>query len=312
MISREERMRYNAGVQNTGSGSVSVTGSAVGTGARVYFGRETAGADAGAAGCERGADIGIITTLSEETQAMAKVLAAAGELRERAHDGGFRCTEADIEIGHRRLRTVLTQADSPGQRPTVIAFERLRRTYAPEIIALVGIAGGIHPALRLGDVVVAHEVIYYDLRKEKNGETLRRGQARPIPGTMRRAVNHFFSREGEPWKTHIGHPDGSVRECSVLPGPIGSGEAVVADRNSRIRQYVSDFNDKVLCLETEAGGLAEAFHQMAGGPDVSGWLVVRGISDLADADKADTYHNIASRHAAVVLLRILPDLFPQF
>lgn len=305
-------MRYNAGVQNTGSGSVSVTGSAVGTGARVYSGRETAEEGAGGTGSGRGADVGIITILSEETRAMARVLlAAAGELHERAHDGGFRCTEADIEIGHRRLRTVLTQADSPGQRPTVIAFERLRQTYAPEIIALVGIAGGIHPALRLGDVVIAHEVIYYDLRKEKDGETLRRGQARPLPGTTRRAVNHFFSREGEPWNAHIGHPDGSVRQCSVLPGPIGSGEAVVADRNSRIRQYVSDFNDKVLCLETEAGGLAEAFHQMAGGPDVSGWLVVRGISDLADTDKDDTYHDIASRHAAVVLLRILPDLFPQ-
>lgn len=304
-------MRYNTGVQNTGSGSVSVSGSAVGTGARVYSGRETAGEDAGGAGRGRGPDIGIITILSEETRAMAAVLGAAGDLRERVHDGGFRCTEADIGIGHRRLRAVLTQADSPGQRPTVIAFERLRQAYAPEIIALVGIAGGIHSALQLGDVVIAHEVIYYDLRKEKDGETLRRGQARPLPGTVRRAVNHFFSREGEPWKTHIGHPDGSVRECSVLPGPIGSGEAVVADRNSRIRQYVSDFNDKVLCLETEAGGLAEAFHEMAGGPGVSGWLVVRGISDLADTDKDDAYHDIASRHAAVILMRLLPDLFPQ-
>lgn len=305
-------MRYNTGVQNTGSGSVTVSGSAVGTGAAVYSGRETGREGAGGIGAGRGADVGIITILSEETRAMAGVaLAAAGRIRERVHDGGFRCQEADVEIGHRRLRIVMTQADSPGQRPTVIAFERLRQTYAPEIIALVGIAGGIHPALQLGDVVVAHEVIYYDLRKEKGGETLRRGEARPLPGAVRRAVNHFFSREGEPWNTHIGHPDGSVRECSVLPGPIGSGEAVVADRNSRIRQYVSDFNDKVLCLETEAGGLAEAFHEVAGGPGVSGWLIVRGISDLADTDKDDAYHDIASRHAAVVLMRILPDLFPQ-
>ncbi|MGH3166233.1 MAG: hypothetical protein ACRDN0_10125 [Trebonia sp.] len=305
-------MRYNTGVQNTGSGSVTVSGSAVGTGATVYSGRETGREDAGGTGARRDADVGIITILSEETRAMAGVvLAAAGRIRERVHGGDFRCREADVGIGHRRLRVVMTQADSPGQRATVIAFERLRQTYAPEIIALVGIAGGIHPALRLGDVVVAHEVIYYDLRKEKDGEVLRRGQTRPLPGGMRRAVNHFFSREGEPWKTHIGHLDGSVRECSVLPGPIGSGEAVVADRNSQIRQYVSDFNDKVLCLETEAGGLAEAFHEMAGGPNVSGWLVVRGISDLADTDKDDTYHDIASRHAAVVLMRILPDLFPQ-
>lgn len=307
-------MRYNNGVQNTGSGSVTITGnSAVGTGNTVNVGAwsRTRPADRGAA-VEWRADIGIITVLPAEMSAVASALAEAGSVRERTHEGGFRYREADIGVGRERIRAVLTQADAPGQRPAALAFERMRRAYAPAFVALVGIAGRVHPELRPGDVIVAQEVIYYDARKETPEGTLRRGETRPVPAPARRAINDFFSRNREvPCRASIRHPDGKIRECKVLPGPIGSGEAVVADAGSEIREYVSSFNDKVLGLETEAGGLAEAFHEMAGDPVVSGWLVVRGISDLADAHKDDSYHEVASWHAAVTLLRMLPDLFPD-
>jgi adenosylhomocysteine nucleosidase len=307
-------MGKNSGVQNTGSGSINMTNSPVGRGARAYVGVEPRERPAGSdADDGRRADIGIITVLSEETGAMARALAEAGSVRERNHDGGFLCREADVGTGagRKRLRAVLLQTDDRGQRSTVIAFERLRQNYAPAYIALVGIAGGIHPVLRLGDVAIAQEVIYYDQRKETPEGTIWRGQSRSVPGSVRRCVNDFFSRNGEPYYASIEHPDGKTRECNVLPGPIGSGDAVVADKNSDIRKYVRSVNDKVLALETEAGGLTQAFQEMADGRTVSGWLVVRGISDLADRGKSDRYHRIASWHAAVVLLRMLPHLFPE-
>lgn len=188
-----------------------------------------------------------------------------------------------------------------------MAVDRLRRYYEPPIIVLVGIAGGIHPAVRLGDVVVVREVIYYDLRKETPGGILRRGQTRPIPATIRYAVNDFFSSSGEPCAIRDRDPDGTMRGYSVLPGPIGSGEAVIADKNSDIRRYVTTFNDKTLAVETEAGGLAEAFYEATGDAG-GGWLAIRGISDHADTAKGDAYHQIASWHAAAVLLRLIPFL----
>ncbi|MBO0804215.1 MAG: hypothetical protein J2P25_14215 [Nocardiopsaceae bacterium] len=302
----------NSGVQNIGSGSVSISNSAIGAGATAHVGTQPrTRADRRDSAGERGADVGIITVLPKEKRAMAEALAdaagGAGKLRPRVRDDGFRYDEADIDIGDRTLRAVLTQADEPGQRPTAIAFGRLCENYAPALVALVGIAGGIHPALRPGDVVVAQEVIYYEPRKVTPKATFRRGEARAVPGSVRRALNDFFSQNGG--RASVGHPDGTTRECAVLPGPIGSGEAVVAAADSEIREYVRSVNDKVLALETEAGGLAEAFHETADGSATSGWLVVRGISDLADVGKDDMYHEIASRHAAAVLLRMLPDLF---
>jgi nucleoside phosphorylase len=303
------RAEGNTGVQNTGSGTINIDRSAIGDRAAVYVGQEPReAAKNSVSGDARSADIGIITVLSEETRAMTTALARAGSLRKRVCDDGSRCHEADIDLHGNSVRVVLTQAADRGQRPMVIAFERLRRYCDPAIVVLVGIAGGVHPAIRLGDVVVVQEVIYYDMRKETSAGTFRRGHARPIPVAVRHAINDFFSSNGEPYRTSVVDPRGVARPCSVLPGPIGSGEAVVADADSEIRRYIAGFNDKTLAVETEAGGLAEAFYEMADGPASSGWLAVRGISDHADAEKNDEYHEIAAWHAAVILLRLLPYL----
>jgi adenosylhomocysteine nucleosidase len=124
-------------------------------------------------------------------------------------------------------------------------------------------------------------------------------------------INAFFSDHGEPYRATMQGPDGVARACRVRPGPIGSGEAVVAFEGSEIRRYLTGFNDKTLALETEAGGLAQAFYETAGtaaaGP---GWLAIRGISDQAGAAKDDAYHDIASWHAAGIFRQLLPYLAP--
>jgi adenosylhomocysteine nucleosidase len=270
----------NSGVQNTGPGTVNMTGSAVGPGATVYNapGPESHGRRAPRRD-RPGSDVGIITVLSEETSAVVAALGSAGHCEKQVRD------EARFYE----------------------AVDRLRRYYDPAVIALVGIAGGINPAVGLGDVVVVREVIYYDSRKETPGRVFRRGYTRSIPAGTLHAVNDFFSSNGEPCAGYDRDSDGTVRDYKILPGPIGSGEAVIADPDSDIRRYIAGFNDKTLAVETEAGGVAEAFYETAGSGE-DGWLAIRGISDHADAAKDDTYHQIASRHAAAVLLRLVPFL----
>ena len=297
----------NRGVQNTGSGTINIGHGAIGDRAIVYAGaREHREEATQGDESRRRADIGIITVLSEETRALATALQAAGSVDVRVHGDGSWCHEAEVSANGRQLNVVATQAADRGQRAAVLAFQRLQRHHAPTVVALVGIAGGVHPSVRLGDVVIAQEVIYYDLRKETAGGTFRRGQSRPVPITVRHAINHFFSSNGEPYVATFTDPDGATRTGSVQPGLVASGEAVVADARSGIRRYIQSFNDKTLALETEAGGVAEAFHEMAGDFGSGGWLSIRGISDYADADKSDDFHDIASWHAAAILIQMLP------
>lgn len=293
----------NSGVQNTGSGTVNISNSAVGNCPTVIV---TPSKRQGVGRERPRSDIGVITVLSEETSAVAAALDAAGHCRKQIHDGARFC-EASIAYDGIEVKVVATQALNVGSAPTIMAFDRLRRHYGTPIVVLVGIAGGIHPSVGLGDVVVVRDVIYYDSRKETPGGVVRRGQTRSIPAPVRHAVNDFFSSNGEPCAEHGQDPDGIVRDYKVRPGPIGSGEAVIADRNSDILRYIAAFNDKTLAVETEASGLAEAFYETAGASH-DGWLAIRGISDHANADKDDSYHDIASWHAAAVLLRLVPFL----
>lgn len=304
----------NNGVISTGTGNTSITGSALGQGTTVNNAAPLRPAPApAAAGGQQptGWDVGLITVLSEETRAVAAALAAAGPCTRNTGPGGLRFLEARTGTPARPVTVVATQAIDRGQRAAVIAYEQLRQQYAPAVVVLVGIAGGISPAVRIGDVVIVHEVIYYDMRKETATGIIRRGQARPVPATIRRAINAFFSDHGEPYQATIPEPAGQPRTCHVLPGPIGSGEAVIADQHSAIRDYLAAFNDKTLALETEAGGLAEAFYALADTTvPGTGWLAIRGISDLAGDDKNDTHHATAARHAAAILCQLLPYLTP--
>jgi adenosylhomocysteine nucleosidase len=101
------------------------------------------------------------------------------------------------------------------------------------------------------------------------------------------------------------------RTFAVLPGLIGSGETVIADRESPIRRYLTEFNSEVLAVETEAAGVASAFYEYAANsPEAVGWLAIRGISDRADAAKNDDFQQLAAWHAAHVFARMLPYLLP--
>ncbi|MDQ3153651.1 MAG: hypothetical protein M3R63_18695, partial [Actinomycetota bacterium] len=205
-----------------------------------------------------------------------------------------------------RISYYITAANR-GQRSAMVAFRQLREHCAPPVVALVGIAGGIHRELNLGDVVVSTEVVYYDMRKETAAGVQRRGQSQQAPPVIGRKINAFFTRHGEPLR--LADPHGTRESFQVVRGPIGSGEAVVAHQASEIRHYLECFNNKVLAVETEIGGVAqEVYEELDQDRSLAGWLTVRGISDLADAMKDDAYHGIAARHAAETLMLLLPFL----
>jgi len=150
--------------------------------------------------------------------------------------------------------------------------------------------------------VIGDEVIYYDARRETVTAARRRGRSHPTTPAVRHRINEFFLRYGS---TIALGPSGQVR---VFRGPIGSGSAVVTDPGSDIVRFLRWFNEKTLAVETEAGGVGQAFYEEVGSDPAAGWLTIRGISDLADRDKGHGWHQLAANHAAAVMDRLLPML----
>lgn len=290
----------NSGIANFGSGTMNINGpTAVGTGAIVsVHGTQTPRQ------ARQGAGIGVITVISEEANAVRHSLGL------RPTDvGGLGFDVGTLQVHGKPVTVAATRALAQGQEYAMAAYNRLREHFDPAVVVLTGIAGAVHAAARLGDVVVATRVVCYDLRKETPSGTIHRGQELQAPAVIGHAVNAFFTDNGEPAELPVEEPGNAKSVVRVLSGPIGSGNAVIADRDSGILKYLARFNDKILAVDMESGGLGQAYHEgLAASGRPLGWLVVRGISDDASTRKNDTYHLLASRNAAVVLRELLPYL----
>jgi adenosylhomocysteine nucleosidase len=251
----------------------------------------------------QGVDVGVITVTPEEARAVNRVLGLQSSPRD-----GLAFDIGTVQTSERPVTIAALRALSQGQDAAGSAFSHLREYFSPAITVLTGIAGGIHPRVRLGDVIVATRVICYDLRKETPERIVRRGHEGQAPAEAGHAVNRFFSRHGEPAHITSRVHGGTAQTIRVFEGPIGSGNAVIAERDSAIVRYLLAFNDKTLAVDMESGGLVQAHHDLPAVQRASGWLVIRGISDHANEEKNDDYHEIAASHAAAVLREMLPYL----
>ncbi|MFF7445818.1 MULTISPECIES: hypothetical protein [unclassified Streptomyces] len=252
-------------------------------------------------------DLGIVTILSEELRSVIDAL----NLHRHKTPTGLYFYQGEHTVSDATLRIVATQAQSQGQRSTMAALENLRRHYNPRLWALVGIAGGIHDDhARIGNVIVSTDVVYYENRSvNPRGDIRRRGEHRQAPAHIVHAVNAYFTDHGTPARINGQMTSHADEQYEIYPGVIGSGEAVIADRASDIRTYLTAYHEKVLAVDMEAGGLSQYWQENSvHGTANPGWIVIRGVSDNADEQKGHSHHELASRNAAHVLNRLLPYL----
>nr|WP_281274284.1 macro domain-containing protein [Allorhizocola rhizosphaerae] len=213
----------------------------------------------------------VLTALDLEYQA---VLAHLSDPAEVAHPAGTL-----FEVG--RLPGspgfVALAVTTVGNNATATLAERAIALFQPEAVFFIGVAGALHDNLNIGDVVVATRV--YALHGGRvDGVSLHaRPQAWNAPHELdqrARAINRARS-----W-TRLLPPSTTVP--TVWFAPIAAGEVVLDSRSTPMWQWLREhFNDAV-AIEMEGAGVALAGHLNRSVPV----LVVRGISDLADGQKA--------------------------
>jgi adenosylhomocysteine nucleosidase len=223
-----------------------------------------------------------------------------GYIERVAPDGSWlpTATIAGVEV-------MLIQTHRQGSRSAQAAVERLKQWHSPNFIVVAGIAGAIEPTVRIGDVVLADEVVYYDARRIGPAGTRHRGQHLVAPPVVGNRLNAFFAAH----RGDFAMAATAGGSFMVRRGLLGSGDAVIADADAEIRLYLADYNDKVLAVETESAGVAQAvYEQPESDSPVKGWMAVRGISDRADPAKSDDAHAMAATHAAAVFAEFVPFL----
>lgn len=247
----------------------------------------------------RSRGIGVVAIKATEARAIIEVF---GLIRNRETPSGQDFYTGTVESADGPVELVAARTLEQGQRSIMPTLQNLRRHSNPAVFVLLGIGGAINRDLVVGDVVVATRVVYYDLRRETPEGVHRRSEDRHTPAPITHALNSFFTDYHDP--ARLKSAAGPFR---VLSGPIGSGDAVIMDAESQIRKFLLTCNEKVLAIDTEAGGLTQFCHETPP-PDHPGWLVIRGISDLADHTKTYDHQHSAAHNAAITLQHLIPYL----
>ncbi|ABP56799.1 5'-methylthioadenosine/S-adenosylhomocysteine nucleosidase [Salinispora tropica] len=241
----------------------------------------------------------ILTALNLEYEAVRDQLA---DLRVRPHPAGTRFEVG--KLGQSGCRVALGLAGK-GNHPAAVIAERAIAQFSPTAMLFVGIAGGLWPTIRLGDVVVASKVYAYHGGTSEDDGLKARPKSWEIPHEADQ-IAHHLDRSGT-WHRNL--PTATAPRVHF--GPIAAGEVVqdsgISDQARWIRQHYHD----AMAIEMEGAGAAQAGHLNRALPVV----VVRGISDHADGSKAamdgQNWQPKAARHAAAFATALAEELITQ-
>lgn len=237
-------------------------------------------------------DFVVLVPLELERQALLAHLEILGE---PSRDGTVR---AVVRSAHKVYNLVVPGPTGMGNAAAAAEATRAIDVWNPRYVALVGIAGGVKDGeRRLGDVVVAEQIVGYEpgSRKDK-GTTFRYDVMRPAHDFVRAArmirSSEWLPLEAPPLK-RAGRP-------SVHFGVVASGEKVV--RSSRFVESLKTSWSKLAAIEMEGFGTATAAFRASTLP---GMVMVRGIADWADPKKDDRWQMYAADCAASFFVAVL-------
>lgn len=162
-------------------------------------------------------------------------------------------------------------------------------------VIFTGVAGGVHPDLRVGDIVVSTDLVQHDVDVTALGYGLG-----TIPGEEPawQADKHLHELALEAAR--------DVEGVQVVAGRVASGDQFIASREGVQRLWKSY---KASCAEMEGAAVAQVCAK-AGVP----FVVIRSISDTADHDANVDYRTfmpLVARHAKQVVRGMLSRLSAQ-
>lgn len=213
----------------------------------------------------------ILTALQREFKAVRRHLT---DVRTHRHTAGT-LFEVGTLSGHpdRRVGLAVTGEGNAG---AATITERAINEFRPAAVMFVGIAGGLHDWLELGDVVVATRVYGYHGGSSRDEGFKARPRAWDSSHELDQVARHVD--RADTWRSAIsGEP--AVHFC-----PIAAGEILLESAESDVAKQLRDHYNDAVAVEMESAGVAQASHLNLSTPSIT----IRGISDYADRTKRFT------------------------
>ncbi|WP_273125107.1 5'-methylthioadenosine/S-adenosylhomocysteine nucleosidase [Metabacillus sp. HB246100] len=165
--------------------------------------------------------------------------------------------------------------------------------YKPDYVINTGSAGGFHPSLNVGDVVISSEVRHNDVDVTAFGYEY--GQVPGLPAAYlpeQKLVDIAVQKAEE------------IEGIQVAKGLIVTGDSFLSDP-TKVEFIRSKFND-LHAGEMEAAAIAQTCHQF----NVP-FVVIRALSDIAGKESNisfDQFLDQAGKHSAQLVLKIVETM----
>lgn len=226
-------------------------------------------------------DFGIIVALDEEFEGLKEAFGTLKPIERVGTRVFYRKILKSRGREGREYHVIATNLSVMGQTEAGNATRDLLDAWRPQHTILVGIAGGMHKDVNLGDVIVSSDILNYEPRKETVQGTKYRPESLPASRLLLAMITEFClnTPARERWEKAC------VKKTGYAPkyhkGLFASGNAVIAD--TRTKKALQRLSDKIYGVEMEA---ATAFAAAFNSADPKRIIMVRGVCDHADPNKA--------------------------
>lgn len=273
-------------------------------------------------------DVAVVTVLTEEYREVRQRLRAPVSVQpSRDQPNRHAWDFGEVTATHRRepYRVVLGLAGGPGTSAGLQAVTDTVRTFRPRYVLLVGIAGGLSD-VRLGDVVVSDTIVGYEYGKVDGGSFAPRTDWTYRTDTAMITGARTADARFPDWHGNLADLHGRTTSPHVVVGPVASGNKVVDDVTAEAFGPVMRKWPKLVAVEMEGLGAAEAVHALREEGLAVNFAMIRGISDLptrsaaADAEgppgsagqtaQRDDTKPLAAAAAAEYAVHLLREAWP--
>lgn len=250
---------------------------------------------------DNSADSVIITALPLERDAVLAKLQDIEliEIKGRSYHKSFIAKE-NGEYG----KVVVLCLFAMGNTSSALATAQAINVWNPHNLFLTGITGGLKgTGVKLGDVVIASQIVGYDIGKIFESHYEPRYESLPSSYRLLQAAHELPLLQ---WQRELKviPPIKVKRKSKAHFGVVGSGDKVVASEDF-IEQFRGHWS-KMVAVEMEGFGFTAAAYQAA---TVPGSILIKGISDWADSKKDDRWRNYAADAAASYTVSLIKSIF---
>ncbi len=220
---------------------------------------------------------------------------------------------ARFDAGRLDGHEVVLVGGGMGKVNTAVVATTLAERFRCRIIVFSGVAGGLDPALHIGDIVVADRAIQHDtgVIDDSGVQTYQAGHVPFINPTERLGysidpalLGRVSDRlEGFTLPALTRAAGGTARPPRISYGTVLTGDQFLLGELTRDRLHREHGG---LAIEMEGGALAQVCEAF-GIP----WLVIRALSDLAGRESRFDFASFVDEVAAgsaMILRRLLPVL----